>query len=170
MNKESSMNKGDVMNKGVSMNKVFRVLLATMSLALVGLSAQAHPEHAGHLSFLDGAIYAHLTWTQGPDEAGGESKMKIEWHSGSSNRLIDHGLPFAAELWMPSMGHGSAPTRIAQALDQHGQPIVGTFIISNILFIMPGDWELRVKLHHKDGRIETRSLAIQIHGDHHHRH
>lgn len=39
-------------------------------------------------------------------------------------------------LWMPSMGHGSTPTQTAR-LD------VGTYRVSNVFFIMPGDWEIR---------------------------
>lgn len=39
-------------------------------------------------------------------------------------------------LWMPSMGHGSAPTQTTR-LD------VGTYRASNVFFIMPGDWEIR---------------------------
>lgn len=41
-------------------------------------------------------------------------------------------------LWMASMGHGSAPTQ-TERLD------VGTYRAKNVLFIMPGDWQLKFK-------------------------
>lgn len=46
--------------------------------------------------------------------------------------------PRVAKLWMPSMGHGSAPTRIS-ARDER------CFLISDIDFLMPGDWQVKVE-------------------------
>lgn len=42
-------------------------------------------------------------------------------------------------LWMPSMGHGSTPTRTEQ-ID------TGSFRISEVFFVMPGEWEMRFQL------------------------
>lgn len=42
------------------------------------------------------------------------------------------------ELWMPSMGHGSVPTKV-QYLDG------GIYLASNVYFIMKGEWEMRFK-------------------------
>jgi len=42
-------------------------------------------------------------------------------------------------LWMPSMGHGSSPTKIEKLAS-------GSYRISRIYFIMPGDWEIRFQL------------------------
>ena len=39
-------------------------------------------------------------------------------------------------LWMPSMGHGSSPTRV-ERLD------TGTYRASEVFFVMPGEWELK---------------------------
>jgi len=44
-----------------------------------------------------------------------------------------------AVLWMPSMGHGSRPTTIARLSETQ-------FQISNVAFIMPGEWEIRIQL------------------------
>lgn len=40
------------------------------------------------------------------------------------------------QLWMPDMGHGSLPTT-TQRLD------LGTYRATNVLFIMPGDWQIK---------------------------
>lgn len=45
----------------------------------------------------------------------------------------------AVVLWMPSMGHGSAPVQIQKEAD-------GIYHITNIYFVMPGEWEIRVTL------------------------
>jgi hypothetical protein len=45
----------------------------------------------------------------------------------------------AVVLWMPSMGHGSAPLAINK-LD------VGTFSASNVFFTMKGDWQIIFQL------------------------
>lgn len=41
-------------------------------------------------------------------------------------------------LWMPSMGHGSAPVRV-EALGG------GVFRMTNVYFLMPGDWQIQLK-------------------------
>lgn len=46
-------------------------------------------------------------------------------------------------LWMPSMGHGSSPTKIEKVAP-------GLYRISSLEFIMKGDWELRVEILVKD--------------------
>lgn len=45
-------------------------------------------------------------------------------------------------LWMPSMGHGSSPTTLTK-LD------IGTYRVTNVFFIMPGEWEMQFQV--KDG-------------------
>lgn len=42
-------------------------------------------------------------------------------------------------LWMPSMGHGSTPTQTTR-VDE------GTYRVTNVFFIMPGDWEIRFQV------------------------
>ncbi len=44
-----------------------------------------------------------------------------------------------AKLWMPSMGHGSAPTRVVRVSDM-------CIKIENVKFMMSGDWEIHLKL------------------------
>lgn len=51
-------------------------------------------------------------------------------------------------LWMPSMGHGSAPTQTTR-LD------VGTYRASNVFFIMPGDWDIRFSVKDENDASKT---------------
>ncbi len=41
-------------------------------------------------------------------------------------------------LWMPSMGHGSAPVKV----QNFGG---GIFQVTNVYFIMPGDWQIQLR-------------------------
>lgn len=56
-------------------------------------------------------------------------------------------------LWMPSMGHGSTPTE-TQRLD------VGTYRVSKVFFIMPGEWDLKFQI--KSGSEVTDEAVVQI--------
>jgi hypothetical protein len=56
-------------------------------------------------------------------------------------------------LWMPSMGHGSSPTKVDR-LD------VGTYRASNVFFIMPGEWELKFQI--QSGTEITDEAKVQI--------
>jgi hypothetical protein len=57
-----------------------------------------------------------------------------------------------AKLWMPDMGHGSAPTQLARLDGQCTQ-------IDHIDFIMSGDWEIRVR--YADGDVATVAVSVQ---------
>lgn len=149
--------------KGEKMKKLFALAAVVFCASMV----QAHPETGGHLKFSGGKVHAHLSWMQGPDENGGESIMKLEWYDGATHKLIETGLPFAVSLWMPSMGHGSAPTKIEAVKDSRGQQVLGTYKVSRMFFTMPGDWDIRVSLKAKDGTEETKAWSIKINGDGH---
>ncbi|MEQ1722575.1 MAG: FixH family protein [Pseudobdellovibrio sp.] len=43
------------------------------------------------------------------------------------------------QLWMPSMGHGSTPVTVEKIK-------AGEYRASDVFFIMPGEWEIRIQL------------------------
>ena len=70
-------------------------------------------------------------------------------------QLIDPAYSVAVVLWMPSMGHGSSPVKVEKLEN-------GIYKASNVFFVMPGDWEIRIQL--KDGKnvVEQVIQAINI--------
>lgn len=79
------------------------------------------------------AVCARLQWTKTPNSTEAQEFL-LELQGDTS--LFDD---LAIILWMPSMGHGSAPVKIEKlsATQYH---------ITNVYFIMPGDWEVRMSL------------------------
>lgn len=75
-----------------------------------------------------------------------------------ANALDDSPMPVDSEftpsvlLWMPDMGHGSSPTNTTRV-------DVGSYRVTNVFFIMPGQWEIRFQI--KDGEIlKDEAVAI----------
>lgn len=58
--------------------------------------------------------------------------------------LVELASPPAVILWMPEMGHGSVPTKV-ERVDQ------GSYRVSNVFFVMPGTWEIRIQI--KNGNV-----------------
>lgn len=147
--------------------------MARLLLVIAGLTlpffAQAHPSHGGHLKFESQNVHAHLTWLQGPKGDTSESKMQVEWHDGSTHQIIEPSFEFSVELNMPAMGHGSSPVKIDHAMDSSGQPVLGTFNVSEMYFTMPGAWDVEVKIKDGKGVEETKAWSIDVEGgnDHH---
>jgi hypothetical protein len=56
-------------------------------------------------------------------------------------------------LWMPSMMHGSTPTKTSR-LD------AGTYRVSNVFFIMPGEWEIKFQI--KNGTEISDEATIRL--------
>lgn len=85
-----------------------------------------------------------ISWEEGPHL--GESKFLIKsWNkkTGSVNGPYqDLPLSLHVYLWMPAMGHGSAPVKITKINE-------GEYKVTDAHFIMGGLWEIRFQL--KDG-------------------
>lgn len=146
--------------------KAIFVFLATAMLAFPGFG-EAGP---GRLVFRNGALEAFLSWDQGPDGNGGESILRIEWRDGATRNAVEPGVPFRVRLWMPSMGHGSAPTQLQRVLDGEGRLLTGVYRATNAYFPMPGEWNVEVILGSAGGT-ETRAWPVLVEGDgggHHH--
>lgn len=58
-------------------------------------------------------------------------------------------------LWMPSMGHGSTPTTT--------EPIdTGTYLIHNVFFVMPGQWQIKFQIKNEDTLIDEAIVDLAI--------
>lgn len=57
--------------------------------------------------------------------------------------VVDLASTPAVILWMPEMGHGSVPTKV-ERIDQ------GSYRVSNVFFVMPGKWEIRIQIKNGD--------------------
>lgn len=75
---------------------------------------------------------ATLTWQTQPSSSG-SSPFTLQFQTPLTTEQL------SVVLWMPSMGHGSAPVTISSSDQQ-------TFSVTDVYFIMPGDWEVRIYL------------------------
>lgn len=147
-----------------------QILLAT-TMVLASLFAFANPGHGsdhgdgpdGHLVFAASGYHAHLFWEQGPQE-GAESILRIEFMN--PNTHLPTAIPFdvAVKLFMPSMGHGSSPTKTEKVVDENGQELAGVYRVSKVHFLMAGDWELRVTIKNET-QSETQAYALTVDGN-----
>lgn len=145
-----------------------KTLIAFCSLLFLTGLAWAHggSDHTdqpttSHLGFAGGALHAHVTWEAGP-QVSSESRMKIEWRNGSDHSPVEPPGSFRVSLFMPSMGHGSAPTQIQRVLDAQGAPLTGVFEVSNVYFTMGGDWQVKLTLNFADGSKETQVIDLNL--------
>ncbi|MGZ5280076.1 MAG: FixH family protein, partial [Pseudobdellovibrionaceae bacterium] len=132
--------------------------LIVMALGFI-VSATAvaqEAETAAVISFQNGAIKAELTWLDSPPTAGPESKLQVQWLNAQSEAIELDG-DFRVVLFMPDMGHGSSPTKIAK-LDT----APGLYRVSKVYFTMPGLWEVRVTHRPANAAPETKALALII--------
>lgn len=57
------------------------------------------------------------------------------------------------QLWMPDMGHGSQKTKVALAKDANGAILPGVYDVTEVFFVMGGNWDIRVQLKDSAGSI-----------------
>lgn len=98
-----------------------------------------------------------LDWQMGPTL--GESKFILRaWdESLGTSQGPYQDLPNTLHifLWMPSMGHGSAPVKITKLG-------VGEYLVSNIYFIMGGDWEIKIQLKKDSKVIDETVISLNL--------
>ncbi len=93
-------------------------------------------------------------WEQKPvnDEAG-SFIMKVFRPNAHDGTVVAVDVTPAVVLWMPDMGHGSAPTKITR-LD------IGTYRVDNVVFIMPGKWQIKFQL--KEGTVVKDESIVEL--------
>jgi hypothetical protein len=149
-------------------------ILKTVALLTTGIlingSVLAHEGHenaplAAHLVFKQNTLHMHATFQDMP-MINQEEVLFLEAKDPKTHQTTELNDKIEVVLWMPSMGHGSAPTQVERVVDAQGTVIPGTFKVKNIYFIMGGDWEVQVTLTDADGNQETNSFAVKIAGGH----
>lgn len=150
--------------------KTFLTTIAAVSTLIWTSMTWSHPGHthpplSGHLTFKNDTVHVHAKFPTKPTTEE-ESILVLETRDAKTHKTIELADTIEVELWMPSMGHGSAPTQLERALDVEGQVILGTYNVRNVYFIMPGLWQVFVKLTDADGATETQNFEVTIDGDH----
>ncbi|MBS1970544.1 MAG: FixH family protein [Bdellovibrionales bacterium] len=92
-----------------------------------------------------------LIWDKKPSkEAKGSFYLEF-YNPADRSQFIDLQNDLEVVLWMPSMGHGSAPVKVEKT-----NP--GQYLVSDVYFVMPGDWEIQIKL--KNGATVLEQTAL----------
>jgi hypothetical protein len=114
--------------------------------------------------FSRAALCAELSWTREPSEdETGEFELRF-WDFRTATEHGPYVAPtatVAAKLWMPSMGHGSAPIRVRAATDAAGASIPGVYRATGVSFSMPGEWELWIQLKNGSQIVEQAKLDLR---------
>lgn len=146
--------------------------VALVAALVIGQFASAHEGHdhpplAGHLSYKQNTLHLHATFPTAP-VVNQESLLVLEAKDAKTHQPTELNDNIEVVLWMPSMGHGSAPTQVERAVDANGDLLSGVFNVRNVYFIMGGDWEVRVTLTDAQGAQETKSFKVTLDGGHDH--
>ena len=123
-----------------------------MKIIGILLALWTFPAFAETLTFQNGTILADSQWQQGP-QVSKESILLISWRDSAGQPLTPS---FRVILWMPDMGHGSAPTKIFPL----NTP--GAFQVKKMFFTMPGEWEVKVELALPNGTLEIQQFLLNL--------
>lgn len=126
-------------------------------LFFTACTAFAHDFPEPELDFPGARLVARTAWIT-PPSTKEEARLRLEWRDPQRGATEPPG-KFKVVLWMPEMGHGSAPTRLQRVLDQSGKQIPGAYDVTNMYFTMDGTWEVRVQLTTPTGT-ETKSFPV----------
>lgn len=105
------------------------------SLGALGCSSTSN-EEPGPSSSGSGKLMLEMTTNPDPPQVG-VNQVELTFHDAESHAPVN-GLSFTVVPWMPHHNHGSS-----------SEPVVtpegdGKYLVENVVFTMPGDWELRI--------------------------
>lgn len=103
-------------------------------------------------------LCAKIEWITGPDGDQENSFLIKFWNEQSGSPDGPYTTPSQkvfAQLWMPSMGHGSSPITLTSKSS-------GIYKATKVFFVMPGDWEIRVKLFKGTTLVEQSQQPLTI--------
>lgn len=97
-----------------------------------------------------------IKWDNEPSDADFSSLTMTFYKKNNPKIAVDPVLSPFVFLWMPDMGHGSAPVTMEKTS-------TGTYKASRIYFSMPGEWAVRYQI--RDGKkvIEEYAQTVHIH-------
>lgn len=101
------------------------------------------------LKFTKAGICAEMQWLKAPSSSD-YSEFTLKFNSPQITAAN-----LSVVLWMPSMGHGSAPVKI----EDLGQ---GQFRVYNVYFVMPGEWEVRVNLKNQSATVDQVFVPLMV--------
>lgn len=142
------------------MKKLFLILTMLFAASFSKANSALENKPDAVLSFAAGEYQAQLFWEIGPQQ-GAESVLLI--HFLNAQTLQPTELPFdlSVKLFMPSMGHGSSPTKIEKVVDANGRELAGVYRVRKVYFMMAGDWEIRVAIKNTSYS-ETQSYFLNV--------
>lgn len=130
-------------------------LMLSLFFSLTTFAADFMHSDSEALSFSKSDYSFVVSWVDGPKKGASKFIMKT-WKKdqGTMNGPYqDLNKNLHIFLWMPTMGHGSAPVKITKLGD-------GEYEVSNVQFIMGGKWEIKFQL--KDGAQVSDEAVITL--------
>lgn len=124
------------------------------------------------LSFAKSKLCASLEWLSPPsldEEKPGRVRVRF-WSAETGSPSgpyvnVDSqtsGLKVGVKVWMPDMGHGSAPVKVGASKDSQGGAITGVYESQEIYFSMGGHWEVFVQLKQGTAVVEQTKLDVNL--------
>lgn len=140
---------------------IHNFLLPVIIALTIHLQAYATNQSQWNLKFKNGDLTVVAQFAQAP-QSGVKTQMLLTAYDSQTQTIKAWTDQVKVVLWMPSMGHGSAPTQVEPARDEQGQVIPGVLNVKNVYFVMPGDWQVRVILTNEKGLSETQSFDLML--------
>lgn len=130
-------------------------LMFALFLSLTSFASDFMRSDSEALSFSKSDYSFIVSWVDGPKKGASKFIMKT-WKNdvGTMNGPYqDLNQNLHIFLWMPTMGHGSAPVKITKLSD-------GEYEVSNVQFIMGGKWEIKFQL--KEGAVVSDEAVVTL--------
>lgn len=122
--------------------------------SLTSKAGLSKPTRSCQAQFKDGRCVAVEWETYPTDSAKGSFLLKVFREQNAKPVLENIDGELKVFLWMPDMGHGSSPVQVT-AVD------VGTYRVSDVFFVMAGQWEIHFQQKVNDAVTDEAVLNIQ---------
>jgi hypothetical protein len=126
-----------------------------------GISSFAQNAKSGQLVFSQGTVVVAYTWIQGP-ETTGLSVLQLDFKEAETLAPIAPPGNLAVTMENASMpGILAPPPQINPVLNNQAQQVLGSYLVSNINFMRPGSWTVKVTVNSGNSP-DTQTIPVNL--------
>ena len=140
------------------MKSIIVAMLALFSsFTLANEESNSSLSHLLYFEQMD--VYAYVVFDEAPTLQK-NSPMILELKDHLLNEVNYDDYSINVVLWLPSSERGTFPTKLIHQLDENGEVISGKYLVDNVWFNQPGEWEVRIYVTNFEGETEIRSFTL----------
>lgn len=118
-------------------------------------------KRAATLTFSEQSVSVDAYWITTP-AVEPEQRLRLEVRDLKSGQLVPAPSDLSVSVWMKTHSYGMVEPSVEPMKDKEGRAMLGIYEASNIFFLVPGQWEVRVYMGESKDAKPMQKFAVDL--------